>query len=178
MAENNPGEPRPPGGIHYHVVLLQRGDKINWHIELRADAMFYDAACGELQRAKDATCGVEPEQKAVAQVAEEMELIQSREDWINDRELSNRFERLAISMESLECSLSAAFGPQLQSLAMVHLHSAASLEAHINSRGETRLPGRERNAFERCTLDGKWMFLPRLVNYLAGITVVILCPVR
>jgi len=135
---------------------------------LRADAMFYDAACRALQVARDAVPSIDRAQQLVDETSEKMDEIQSGDQWPQDGE--QEFESLAIAMESYESSLSAAYAPFLQALSSVQMLTAASIESHINERAKARLTGREWDAFERCTVDGKWIFFTRMFG-CEGVTV-------
>ena len=59
-------------------------------------------------------------------------------------------------------SIVEAHGPVLRQLAPVHMLSAASLEAHVNTRADQLLSGRSHAEFARLALGAKWLFLPRL----------------
>lgn len=126
---------------------------------LRADAMYFDAAVRALESAKESISGIDAARSTVDRTLESMEQVEA-EPGIKANHAE--FERLAIAMESYEAGLSAAYGPFLQSLASVHLLSAASIEAYINDRGRDRLSGREWDAFEKCPLEAKWIFFTRV----------------
>ena len=75
----------------------------------------------------------------------------------------DKLEPLYIQMESADYELGAAYAPVLQSLALVHILAAASLEAHINARAARleRLPSRK---FRQSSLKSKWLTFPSLVE--------------
>lgn len=52
----------------------------------------------------------------------------------------------------------------VQRVAHVHLFSAFSLEAHINIRAVDHLSGQHLESFDKLSLDGKWLFFPRLIG--------------
>jgi len=56
------------------------------------------------------------------------------------------------------------FGVFLQSLVITHVLSAMSLEAYINRVASEHLSRRFLGAFERLSLEEKWIFLPRLLG--------------
>lgn len=75
-----------------------------------------------------------------------------------------QIEGLAVQIENAEYQLGERHGPFLQSLATVHILCTASLEAHINVRAQDLLEGRVRDAFERLSLDAKWLLLPKVLG--------------
>jgi hypothetical protein len=52
----------------------------------------------------------------------------------------------------------------VQRVAHVHLFSAFSLEAHINIRAQDHLSGQHLESFDKLSLDGKWLFFPKLIG--------------
>jgi hypothetical protein len=61
-------------------------------------------------------------------------------------------------------ALFGSFRQLLESVATVHVFCAATLEAHINCRGLDMLQGRMYEAFQKISLDGKWLMFPKLVG--------------
>jgi hypothetical protein len=130
-----------------------------------ADAMFFQSAKNALMKASAARKGIARAERRLLRHQAKMDAISEsakEEGWNND--LYSGFEPLAIQMENYEYSLTEAHGPVLQQLALVQTLSAMCLEAHINTRAEALLPGREWSAFERLPLDAKWMFLPKVLG--------------
>jgi hypothetical protein len=76
-------------------------------------------------------------------------------------------EPISIQLEAAEYDLGVAHAPVLQSIAVVHILAAASLEAHINARAAERLSGIRLKSFEKSSLSDKWAKLPKLLG-LAG----------
>ena len=76
----------------------------------------------------------------------------------------DRFERLAIPMESIEYSVGTAYGLLLEQVGAIHMLCIAALEAHINIRGEEVLAKRQWKTFERLSVDAKWLYFPPLLG--------------
>ncbi len=72
------------------------------------------------------------------------------------------FESLCIDLEHLGDRLAAEYGPQLQALATVQILSASAVEAFINDKAKSRLAGKEWEAFERNSLEAKWILFARM----------------
>ena len=74
----------------------------------------------------------------------------------------DRFEPLAIQMESFEYGVGTAYGLLLEHVGAIHILCVATLEAHINIRGEEVLSKRQWKTFERLSVDAKWLYFPPL----------------
>lgn len=61
--------------------------------------------------------------------------------------------------------LSRLYGPFLENLAVAHVMAASSLEAHINACAFQHLKAREFENFDKLSIDGKWLLLPRLLGH-------------
>lgn len=150
-------------------VILPPYEPLEYETVFAADVMFYQSAKAALVKARVATRGIERAERRLA--GHMARLTAAREEMDDHDERGNRkkgayerFESLAIRAESYEYSVTEAHGPLLQQLALVHILSAISLEAHINIRAETLLEGRLWSAFERLNVDAKWLFLPRIMG--------------
>src|SRR5258708_1176522 len=125
-----------------------------------ADVMFFQSAKAALTKAQTATKGIPRADRRLYRHMEKLRIPQGgmEEDYEGNRPKGSyeKFESLAISAESFEYEVTEAHGPLLQQLALVHILSAISLEAHINIRAETLLSGRFWSSFERLNIDVKW----------------------
>jgi hypothetical protein len=148
------------------VVLFTVTQWPEWTTVLAVDAMYLHAARQSLRRALVA-------QKRITRAERRLERHQARLDAVTTRygldeigaaEHYDELEPLAIQMEGVEHKVGAAYGPFLQQLAAVHIFAAASLEAHINDRGQARLKGQHWAAFEKLPLETKWLHLPPLLG--------------
>jgi hypothetical protein len=135
-----------------------------WMTVMAVDAMLFHAAKEALKRAVVATRAIAKAETRVARHQAKIDLVRQRyeEGALDESVFYNRFEPLAIQMESLEYDVGAAYGPFLQHVATVHVFAAAALEAHVNIRAQELLEGRSLEVFDRFPLDAKWLFLPRL----------------
>ena len=76
----------------------------------------------------------------------------------------DELEPIAIQLSGAHDELGFVYGPFLKEIAVVHVLSAASLEAHINLFAEDFLNGRDLRDFQGFKLSSKWFFLPRLAG--------------
>jgi hypothetical protein len=136
----------------------------DWQMTLETDAMYYNSA----HRAYDSAVAG---QKTIKDAEENFKKLELEKDRILKRYKDDsdaaydELEPIFIQMESGNYELGTAYGPVLQSLATVHILSAASLETHINLLGKELLPGKDWDHFERLGLEAKWLFLPRLLGH-------------
>ena len=77
------------------------------------------------------------------------------DDEIDSATHYDRFELLAIQMESIEYGVGTAYGLLLEQVGTIHMLCIAALEAHINIRGEEVLSKRQWKTFERLSVDGE-----------------------
>lgn len=137
---------------------------------LAVDAMYLSAARQALSRAEKATKRINKAELKVRSLQFQIDGLCGHDE-IFQPENYEKLERLSIGMEDAEYGVGDSYGPYLQDLATVHILCAASAEAHINIRGKDLLEGRIWDTFERLSLDGKWLVLPRLIGlsgFMAG----------
>ena len=137
-----------------------------WNTVLAVDAMYFHAAKQAFNRARTATKGIGKAEERVARVQARIDRLDELHEQhkTDDSTHYDKFEPLAIQMDSVEYEVGSAYGPFLQDLATVHVLSTAALEAHVNIRGQELLAGRLWEVFERLSLDAKWLLLPRLLG--------------
>jgi len=127
------------------------------------DAMYLHAAYERYDRALK-------EEARIPRASRKIERLKEREEQILFRhggdtlKAYNELEPIYIEMESADYLLCQAYGPSLQSFALVQILCAASLEAHIVARGRAGLTGRLLEAFDRFSLEAKWLTLPKLLG--------------
>jgi len=73
-------------------------------------------------------------------------------------------EPLGVQLEGADYQIGSAYGLMIKEIAIVHILSAAALEAHINGVAAERLTGKDFDHFEKLSLEAKWLFLPRLLG--------------
>jgi hypothetical protein len=138
-----------------------------WHTVLAVDAMYFQSARQAFANAEKSVRGVDRAKAAAAKHLAKMHALNEllRNDKIDDSTHYDRFEPLAIQMESFDYRVGAAHGVLLGYVGVVHMLSAASLEAFVNIKAEDRLSSRQWKMFERLPIDAKWMLLPRFLGY-------------
>jgi hypothetical protein len=144
-------------------------EPLEYETVFAADVMFYQSAKAALAKAGSAIRAIERAERRLTRHMGQLATARDEAEDYDDRGnrkkgAYDRFESLAISAENYEYEVTEAHGPLLQHLALVHILSAISLEAHINIRAETLLESRFLSAFERLNVDAKWLFLPRVLG--------------
>lgn len=128
---------------------------------LASDAMYFHAACRALEHARSAKA-------AVDEARRRWKVLEDRESRAVAADDHNEMERIAIQMvENASPRIDEAYGPFIEALATVHIMTASALEAHINEQAE-ELPNRIFDIFDRLTIEGKWLFLPKLLQWPRG----------
>ena len=135
----------------------------SWSTTLLLDAMFYHAAQANYKAAEESLKDIKKAERNFGRLRTKERTILDRH---NGDVLSayDELEPIYISMESADYGISAAYGPHLQYLALTHILCAAASEAHINQMSKETLTGNFRDQFERVSLEGKWLFLPKMIG--------------
>ena len=82
-------------------------------------------------------------------------------------EAYDEIEPIYIQMEHAEYVIGAAYGPYLQNIAITHILCATTAEAHITGIAKGRLRGKFKEIFEKISLEGKWLFLPKILGEMS-----------
>src|SRR5471032_476481 len=151
-------------------MILPPHKPIEYGTVFAADVMFFQSAKAALRKTQTATKGIARADRNLFRHMEKLSIARAGMEEDEDGNRPNgsyeEFESLAMSAESFEYEVTAAHGPLLQQLALVHILSAISLEAHINIRAETLLNGRFLSTFEGLNVAAKWLFLPKILGLL------------
>jgi hypothetical protein len=150
-------------------MILPPYEQIEYVTIFAVDVMFFQSAKTALAKARAAVKGLDRAERRLAKHMHKLEMAREHMDDVDHRGNSPRgsyeeFESLAISAESYEYTVTEEHGPIVQQLALVHILSATSLEAHINIRADTLLAGRSWKAFEGLNVAAKWLFLPKIAG--------------
>lgn len=143
--------------------MLTSVKKPTWYTTLRIDSMYFHAAKISYAAAKQALTGIEKARK-------DFELLRQEELDILDKyngdplKAYDELEPLYIQMESAEYKIGSAYGPYLQHIAMTHILCTTATEAHINMIAKEQLRGKHREYFDKIPLEGKWLFLPKILG--------------
>jgi hypothetical protein len=135
-----------------------------WETSLAVDSMYYHAALQNYEHARDA-------RKAINLLRREWEALEAEEEEILERfngdgyKAADELEPIAIRMGHLHSEMENAYKPYLEALAVTHILCAASLEAYVNSRAKESLTGKRWQHFEKLSLEGKWLFYPKIIGY-------------
>lgn len=135
----------------------------SWSTTLLLDAMFFHAAQENYKAAEKALKDIEKADRKFARLRAKERTILDR----HNRDSWNAYDELEpvyIQMDSAEYSIGAAYGPHLQYLALTHILCSAASEAHINQMSKETLTGKFRDQFEKVSLEGKWLFLPKMIG--------------
>jgi hypothetical protein len=138
---------------------------LNWYHVLEVDAMYFHAARQAHARGTASLRAIDRCERRVARHEARIKALNEllREGRIDQNAHYDELEPLAIQIESLGYDVGAAYGILLGNVGTVHILSAAALEAHINIRAERFFSsGRLLQAFERLSLDAKWLLFARV----------------
>ncbi|MGO9112504.1 MAG: hypothetical protein ACLP9L_25010 [Thermoguttaceae bacterium] len=125
---------------------------------LHVEIMFFHAARRHLELAKEGWSPVEKALKELKKLDVQWDRLQADDVQLDD----NRLERIAISTEHQFESVGFAYAPVLEHIAIVHLLCTNCLEATINAIGKDLLNGSMFEEFDKLSLTGKWLFLPKI----------------
>lgn len=130
---------------------------------LLVDAMYFHAAQENFKAAKAVKKNIEKAERGFARLRakEKKILVKHNGDSFS---AYDELEPLYIQMEGAEYNIGAAYGPQMQHLALTHILCAAAAEAHINQIAKEELIGSVREHFEKVSIEGKWLFLPKMLK--------------
>jgi len=135
----------------------------SWETHLETDAMYFHTARQAHESAKLKMTDVQSVENRFAALGEKYEAILDKHG--NDSHSAcDELEPIAIQLSGAHDELGFVYGPFLKEVAVVHILSAASLEAHINVFAESVLRGQDLKDFQYFKLSSKWLFLPRLAD--------------
>ena len=126
---------------------------------LHVEIMFFHAARRQLELAKEGWSPVEKALKELKKLDDQWERLQADDDVALD---DSRFERIAVSTERQFETVGFAYAPVLEHIAIVHLLCVNCLEATINAIGKDLMNGAMFEEFDKLSLTGKWLFLPKI----------------
>ena len=145
------------------TISIENIEPPSWSTTLLVDAMYFHAGRKCYEAAKQALKRIDKSRKYFEKLRNKEAIIIERYD--NDIiEAYDKLEPLYIQMEGAEYRIGAAYGPYLQNIAITHILCATSLEAHINNIAKGRLKGKFGDIFEKISLEGKWLFLPKVLG--------------
>jgi hypothetical protein len=129
--------------------------------QLYIDAMFYLNAKTNYALASEAL-------RVANTATTKLRSIGSYKDYVaNDLgdEIDPEFEDKELEeIKEQEDVLYGAYTQYVQSVITTHVFCAAALEAHINSRAADALTGKLYNSFDKLSLEGKWLILPKMLG--------------
>jgi hypothetical protein len=134
------------------------------YTSLQADRMYLHAAQEALSRATEAWERVQKAQKEVDDLKAKIDRIEEKYKGGVHKVMEKTEDLCWWLVEDANPKLEDAYGPFVAECALVHVSCAAAAEAFINERAAGLLAGAEFDAFDKLPLDGKWLFLPRLVG--------------
>lgn len=165
------GEPRRVRPCPYHggephrfrrrQMVKKREDKersSRFYSILHVEIMFFHAARRHLELAKKGWSPIEKALNDLKALDEQWERLQVDDIPLGD----SRLERIAVATERQFETVGFAYAPVLEHIAIVHLLCANCLEATINAIGKDLLDGSMFGEFDKLSLTGKWLFLPKI----------------
>jgi hypothetical protein len=137
---------------------------IKAHLSLMVDALYLNGAEKALELGLRGISAVDRAMKKVERLDQRREAILETHEGKSFAAYDD-LEPISIQLEAAEHDLGVAHAPVLQAMALVHILTAASLEAHINGRGIERLSGKRFESFEEFSLEAKWIKFPKLLGF-------------
>jgi hypothetical protein len=125
--------------------------------------MYFHAAKKCYFSAKASLNGIVKARKAFMDLRNEESKILERYNG-DYEEAYSELELIYIQMDNAEHDIGAAYGPYFQNIALTHILCTTTAEAHINLIAREQLKGKFRNIFEKLPLEGKWLFLPKILG--------------
>ncbi len=123
---------------------------------LASDAIYFNAARRALAQARALKPAVDAAHLRWSQ-------LQARARAADQLDVDGEQAHLGYALEEEEPRIAQAYGPYIEALAVTQVMAASALEAHINDQASARLARRAFENFDKLPLEGKWLFLPRLV---------------
>ncbi|MCK4789844.1 MAG: hypothetical protein KAV87_39255 [Desulfobacteraceae bacterium] len=146
-----------------HAILDKVPSPPTWSTTLLIDAMYFHSAKSCCEAAKMSLKGIGKARKAFADLRNEEAEILDRYDGDSWKAYDD-LEPIYIQMDGAEHDIGAAYGPYFQNIALTHILCATTAEAHINLIAKGRLKGKFRDNFEKISIEGKWLFLPKILG--------------
>jgi len=134
-----------------------------WETHLGIDAMYFHAARQAHERAKCSIETIKSAENHFASLDKEFCDIESKHDG-DFYSVADELDRIGIQLSDAHDEIGLVYAPLLKEVAVVHILSTASLEAHINSLAKDLLEGKELYYFQGLKLPAKWFFLPKIVG--------------
>lgn len=134
-----------------------------WSTTLSIDAMYFHSAKGCYKAAKVTLKNIGKARKAFSDLRCEEADILGRHDG-DSYKAYDELEPIYIQMDGAEYNIGVAYGPYLQNIALTHILCVTSLEAHINLIAKGHLKGKLWGNFEKISIEGKWLFLPKIIG--------------
>ncbi len=144
------------------TISIEEFSPPSWATILLIDAMYFHAAKKSYVAAKTALKRINEARKYFSSLRFQEEEIKERHDDFSDQ--YDQLEPIYIQMESAEYAIGAAYGPYLQNIAITHILCATATEAYINGIAKERLQGKFKDIFDKIPLEGKWLFLPKILE--------------
>lgn len=142
--------------------MTKSSSLISFSTSLLLDAMYYHAARSCYLTAKNALAGIRRTKQGFLDLRNKEDLIKRTNE--NSDKSYNKLEQIYIQMESAEHNIGSSYGPYLQNIALTHILCTTAAEAHINVIARKKFKGKFMDHFERISLEGKWLFLPKIVG--------------
>ena len=126
--------------------------------------MYFHAARSNFQAAETEIKDIDHARETFAKLDNEAEQI-VEEHYNGDPEAaSDELEPVYKEMEEAKRRIAVACSPYLQHIALTYILCFTALEVHINTTAKDSLEGKLRDSFEKISIKGKWLFLPKMLS--------------
>ena len=144
-------------------ALINQTSTFSLYTTLSIDAMYLHAARTCYESAKLSLRTVGRTRKEFLNLRRsEMEILERYHG--DPFDAYDELERVYIQMEDADYNIGASYGPYFQNIALTHILCVTAAEAHINIIAKGQLNGKFWENFEKMSIEGKWLFLPKLLG--------------
>ena len=134
-----------------------------WKVDLCLEGVYYHSAREQLKSAKIHYEPLKQIIDTIFDIDEKIKRIKAKYE--NKLDAYDETESFCIQLDSFYSEMTDKYLPVIRDIAFVHILNAFCLEAYVNKIALNRLnPKSSFDDFDRLSLEGKWVFLPRLVK--------------
>lgn len=137
----------------------------SWETHLAVDAMYFLAARQAHERAKGSIKNIQLAENRFAALDKEFSDTLSKHGG-DSHSAAGELEPIGIQLSNTHDEIGLAYAPLIREVAVVHILSTSSLEAHINAIAKDLLKGKDLYYFQGLRLAAKWLFLPKMLGFL------------
>jgi hypothetical protein len=151
--------------MDFDFNFMKTANKIaseKWEIRLAMDALYFHAAIEAFKEAKSSDIRVKDTSQKLESISKDVETVYTSCSG-DQQERNDRIDPLRREYQAVLDERDTAYRQYLQSLAIIHILCAASLENFIYSLSKNKCSRVWFNNFKKLSLEGKWLLLPKIL---------------